>query len=118
MFTDSQPTIELNAQELEWLQKMRVTHNHEFNENSVEVFDVLRWCYGDFKFQANQLINFILAYDGDLQLASKKFKRHLRIRQILRLDHIQNPKSGHEIDIFADEYAPLTFLGNVIIIFK
>lgn len=114
MLTDNSPSIELTTQEREYLQKIQAFIDGQFVENSLEVFDVLRWCHGK-RFQKHFLKitpNF-LAYNGDLETAAKKFKRHLKIRKVLQLDHICRPNSGHEIDEHADAFAPMSYLGNV-----
>lgn len=83
--------------EAEWLTKIQkeinVGHHHYLSE-----FNLLRWCY---------------AYNGDIEAASKKCRRHIKIRQILSLDQIRSMGHKEGIDEKADHYAPMTYLGQV-----
>nr|CAD2201056.1 unnamed protein product [Meloidogyne enterolobii] len=65
---------------------------------SVTDFDLLRWVY---------------AYKGDVDLAILKFIRHLRIRKIIGLDFIENLNGSGGLDEMAEEYAPMEILGPV-----
>uniref|UniRef100_A0A915E305 CRAL-TRIO domain-containing protein n=1 Tax=Ditylenchus dipsaci TaxID=166011 RepID=A0A915E305_9BILA len=60
-------------------------------------FNLLRWLY---------------AYEGDVELAASKYRRHLRIRSILQLDFIEELSELDGMDVAADSFAPMTFLGE------
>lgn len=59
------------------------------------------------------LLRWAQAYESNLQLAAKKYRRHLRIRDILQLDFVEDWQQTDGIDEDADKYAPMTCLGEV-----
>lgn len=86
------------TQELKWIDEMRAgirVADHPIYTND---FNLLRWAS---------------AYEGNIQIAVKKYQRHLRIREILQLDFVENLKPCDGIDDEADSYAPMSFLGEV-----
>ncbi|KAI1726799.1 CRAL/TRIO domain-containing protein [Ditylenchus destructor] len=92
-------TYQYSNQENDWLDEMRKaicgiplhpTYSNDFN--------MLRWLY---------------AYEGDVMLAARKYRRHLKIREILQLDTIEEQTEADGIDEAADEYAPMTFVGEI-----
>lgn len=88
---------QFSPQELQWIMEMKkasLVAEHLIYTND---FNLLRWAQ---------------AYKGNIHLAAKKYRRHLRIREILQLDFVENLDDG--IDDDADKYAPIIFLGEVI----
>jgi len=81
-----------------WLQRLREYLNSAENILHTD-FDLLRW---------------LRAYEGDVEVSGKKLRRHERIRHILQLDDVDEwiaEEMG--VDEAADEYAPMTMLGEV-----
>ncbi|KAI6228389.1 CRAL-TRIO domain and CRAL/TRIO, N-terminal domain-containing protein [Aphelenchoides besseyi] len=89
-----------NDRENEWLNEVEKRTGITIQPNSSTDysvgFNILRWCY---------------AYNGDLDDATGKYKRHLRIREILELDRIDQMGESDGIDELAERYAPTTMLG-------
>lgn len=61
-------------------------------------YNILRWAY---------------AYPDSIEIAARKYQRHLRIRRILRLDDYEKWTTLDGVDNFADIYAPITICGEV-----
>uniref|UniRef100_A0A1I8BRZ7 CRAL-TRIO domain-containing protein n=1 Tax=Meloidogyne hapla TaxID=6305 RepID=A0A1I8BRZ7_MELHA len=90
----------LNNEEQKLIAKIR-SHPKFVLETSNKIFsdfDLLRWIY---------------AYKGDVEMAILKFIRHLRIRKIIGLDFIENLNESNGLDEMAEEYAPMEILGPV-----
>uniref|UniRef100_A0A914HHW9 CRAL-TRIO domain-containing protein n=1 Tax=Globodera rostochiensis TaxID=31243 RepID=A0A914HHW9_GLORO len=88
----------MSAEECQWVSRMR---NHRLFQHHAEHssdFDLLRWA---------------LAYRGDVEVAIRKYRRHLRVRQLLRLDDIEQLGDEDGIDEGAELYAPMEIVGTM-----
>uniref|UniRef100_A0AC34QJT8 CRAL-TRIO domain-containing protein n=1 Tax=Panagrolaimus sp. JU765 TaxID=591449 RepID=A0AC34QJT8_9BILA len=94
---------QLSAQESIWLANLRqqcaaqIAASEKVSDYCENPFNLLRWVH---------------AYEGDEELAAKKLSRHLRIREILRLDETECWDSDI-VDHEADNYAPWNILGKI-----
>uniref|UniRef100_A0AC34GQS5 CRAL-TRIO domain-containing protein n=1 Tax=Panagrolaimus sp. ES5 TaxID=591445 RepID=A0AC34GQS5_9BILA len=94
----------LNSQEETWLSEIHSKAASKIEESlksstyCSNPFNLLRWAY---------------AYEGDINLATRKFVRSLRIREIIDLDNIECFDETDGIDEAADEYAPLNIFGRI-----
>lgn len=53
---------------------------------------------------------------GDVDLAMRKYRRHLRVRELLQLDHMERMGEADGVDEAAEEYAPMEIVGTVSIL--
>lgn len=89
---------QFTQKEIELINEMKVLSNVAPHPIYTNDFNLLRWAQ---------------AYEGNVQLAAQKYRRHLRIRDILQLDFVENLQADDGIDDDADKYAPMTCLGEV-----
>ncbi|KAL3087795.1 hypothetical protein niasHT_029559 [Heterodera trifolii] len=88
----------MSDEQWQWVSRMRGHRLFQHHPDHSSDFDLLRWA---------------MAYRGDIELAIRKYRRHLRIRKLLQLDEIEQLGEQDGIDEDAELYAPMEIVGTM-----